>query len=115
MSVTQINRANCKVLRKDIDAALASVLSKHGLVGSIGRITFEPGLELRTKLVVTQPTPGVVKAKDPKVGEVWMLGNKKYTIQTVAHGEIFATRPVRGVPRTYRVLAKHLPMMTRVK
>lgn len=115
MSVTQINKSNCKVLREDINNALAAVLAKHGLVGSIGRITFEPGLELRTKLIVTQPTPGVVKARDPKVGEIWMLGNKKYTIISVMNGEILATRPVRGAPRTYRILPKHIFQMTRVK
>jgi len=115
MSVTQINRANCKVLRKDINEALEKILSKHGLIGSIGRITFDPGAELRTKLTVTQVAPGVKQTGTPQVGEVWMLGTKQYTITSVVGKEILATRPVRGLPRTYRVLAKHVPQMVRVK
>jgi len=114
MSVTQINKANCKVLREDINKALEGILSKHGLVGSIGRITFDPGVELRTKLTVTQADPAVKNTQSPAVGQVWLFGNKKYTI-TSTIGEVMATRPVRGLPRTFRVPAKTLATGTRVK
>jgi hypothetical protein len=114
MSVTQINKANCKVLREDINKALQGILSKHGLVGTIGRITFDPGVELRTKLTVTQVNPAVTNTLFPAVGQVWLFGNKKYTI-TSTDGEVLASRPVRGFPRTYRIPSKMLAVGTRVK
>jgi len=114
MSVTQINKANCKVLREDINKALEGILSKHGLVGAIGRITFDPGIELRTKLTVTQLNPAVRNTQTPAVGQVWMFANKKYTI-TSTIGEVLASRPVRGLPRTYRIPAKMIAVGTRVK
>ena len=114
MSVTQINKANCNVLRKDINEALERILSKHGLVGSIGRITFYPGIELRTKLTVTQVDPTVRNTKTPAVGQVWIFGGKKYTIKSTI-GEVLASRPVSGLPRTYRIPPKMLAVGTRVK
>ena len=114
MSVTPINKANCKVLREDINKALAEILSKHGLVGSIGRITFEPGVELRTKLTVTQTNPSVKNTQTPAVGQLWVFGGKKYTI-TSTIGEVLASRPVRGLPRTYRIPPKMLAVGTRIK
>lgn len=102
MSITTINKANCEVLRKDINEALEKILSKHGLIGSIGRITFDPGAEIRTKLTIVQPAAGVTQGAKPKVGEVWSFGNKQYTILTETP-KITATRLVRGLPRTFRV------------
>ncbi len=49
--ITQFNRANLKTLRTDIDNALEAVLAKHGLSGSIGRISFSAN-EFKTRLTV---------------------------------------------------------------
>jgi hypothetical protein len=115
MSVTQINKANCRVLREDINKALADILSKHGLVGSIGRITFDPGVEIRTKLTITQPVDGAMKdTQKPAVGQTWVFGGKRYTISSTI-GDVLASREVRGLSRTYRIPPKMLAVGTRVK
>jgi len=107
--VTQIDRASVNVLRGEIDAALKSVLDKHGLIGVLGNITYSPGSNFRCKLLVNQPRVApTALAPTPKVGDVWMIGAKNFKVVEVRIGDAVLenvnARPKWGRPaKRYRM------------
>lgn len=105
---TYIDRASCSTLRSDMNKALRDVLDKHGLQATLGRITFEPGRQLRCKLTVIQPALDASPSEKPKVGERWVFGNKTYKITSVGENEVIGSRPVATrwagqMDRNYRI------------
>ena len=60
-----IDKTMCKLIREDLNAALKPVLEKYDLNGHVGNITFLPGVQLSTRLVLHQNTPNAVEELNP--------------------------------------------------
>lgn len=97
MANVTIDRYSVTDIRNTINKALTEALEKSGLTAQIGRITYEPGKELRTKLTVAQrQTPKNTNKQTPKIGESWMYGGKVYRIESVVGNTIMMSRASRA-------------------
>jgi len=76
-----ITKASLPQIRKDINAALATIEKKHNLRFSIGAITYEVGASLRTKLEAVSTADHTGNAINPdKIKfekNAWRVGVKK--------------------------------------
>ena len=105
MANVTIDRYSVTDLRNTITKALNEALEKSGLVAQIGRITYEPGKELRTKLTVAQrQTKTVQNRRVPKAGESWMYGSKVYRIESVLGNVVMMSRASRARNARYDVV-----------
>ena len=105
---TPITRGTIKTLRADATKAIQDVMTKHGLMADLGRITFEPGLSFRCKLTVTAAADPTAPKAVPVVGEVWFYGSKSYRIVSVGLLSVVGARFSRTrrfglVERQYRI------------
>ena len=92
-TVTRIDRSNIKFLRSEVEAALAAVGAKHGLIIGIGRIVSQAN-EFRTKLTaVTKNSvpnvPGGQAPTDPRrAAEAASLNNVGYMLLGLSRADL---------------------------
>ncbi len=76
-----ITKASLPQIRNDINAALATIEAKHNLKFSIGRITYETGMNFRTKLEAVSTADHTGNAVNPDQvnfeRNAWSVGVKK--------------------------------------
>jgi hypothetical protein len=120
--MTKFDNATIKNLRREYQAAIDAVSKKYGLVGEMGRITYEDN-EFRCKLTVTAPAT-LVKAtlSNPMynatghphpstsyIGRSYKLRNSVYTITDMKSPGVFLAKNQNG--RLFRIKADQLKGM----
>ena len=94
--ITKFDRTNLKTLRADIDAALATVMAKHGLTANIGNIRFGD-TDFRCKLnveVAGNTGQGPVADADAAAERKFKANAWKFGLTGDEFGKTFKSRGV---------------------
>lgn len=76
--MNKIDQEACKTLRAEIDAALAAVMTKHGLIAQIGTIKFSD-TDMRCQLTVgVKPTTSTSATSEPAFRPDWIQGARRH-------------------------------------
>jgi len=110
MTITSFSRSNIESMRREVEAALAAVSAKHGLVIQVGRITYNAS-EFRCKLTAVPktavPANPLVSADPRRSIEAvalaqngrWLLGpvdfSKVYTHPSLGRATVIGYAPKR--------------------
>lgn len=98
---TPINRTSVRGLGKEMERVLQELFDRHGLIVSVGRLTYVGGSEFRTKVTVVQP------AAEPNqyvVGDHWKYANRVWQI-TAINGDAVTVQQIR--PRRPKALGTY--------
>lgn len=113
-----IDKYTCGVLRKEITEALTAVLEKYDLRVELGHITYEPGNNLRCRMMVSQKTPvrPTLDTSNPfkptqvlaNEGDVVMFQGKRYTYAGPLSGRKYKHRIKREDGRLFKMTTAQL-------
>ncbi len=98
----KINNLSVTSIRNKIQMAINAALANDGLQLDIGRVTYQPGVDMRFKVTIMEQNAvsKVLAGIMPKVGETWRFGNKLYDITGFRAGRqydyVLASREVHG-------------------
>mgnify|MGYP001565345412 CR=1 FL=1 len=118
--INKFDKQNLQQLRQEINAAIKTIVDKHGLgKGSIGNIKFS-GDEFRCKLTVntksntSQPLRVSVNLGEVKIGDRFQEKRTVYTITSIDNPGLFKFSVVTHTGKRYKIKPDHIAQMTKI-
>lgn len=106
--IESFDRTNLRMLRVEIDGAIADVLAKHGLKVNVGNISYS-GQEFTTKVTVN--VPGAVSRKDQQAESAFKMYASMEGLKAEDFGKQFTTHSGETFEITgYSTRAKKYPI-----